>query len=39
MLGFIGRALTTDIAVDGDEIEDARWFTRAELSRGGGRRR
>jgi NAD+ diphosphatase len=31
MLGFRGRATSTDIAVDGREIEDARWFTRAEM--------
>jgi NAD+ diphosphatase len=31
MLGFIGRAVTEDIAVDDDEIDDARWFTRAEM--------
>ena len=31
MLGFIGRASTTDITVDAREIEDARWFTRAQL--------
>ncbi len=31
MLGFIARAVSTDIVVDDDEIEDARWFTRAEL--------
>ncbi len=31
MLGFLGRAESTDIAVDDDEIEDARWFTRAEM--------
>ncbi|WP_322921435.1 NAD(+) diphosphatase [Nocardioides renjunii] len=31
MLGFTGRALTTDIDVDGAEIEEARWWTRAEL--------
>ena len=31
MLGFIARAVSTDIIVDDDEIEDARWFTRAEL--------
>jgi NAD+ diphosphatase len=31
MLGFVGRALTTEIQVDEDEIADARWFTRAEL--------
>jgi NAD+ diphosphatase len=31
MLGFIGRAVSTDIAVDDHELEDARWFTRAEM--------
>ncbi|MFC6287470.1 NAD(+) diphosphatase [Nocardioides sp. GCM10027113] len=31
MIGFLGRAETTDIDVDGDEIEVARWFTRAEM--------
>ncbi|HEV2798797.1 MAG TPA: NAD(+) diphosphatase, partial [Nocardioides sp.] len=31
MLGFIGRALSTDIDVDGAEIEEARWWTRAEF--------
>lgn len=31
MLGFLGRAVATDIDVDRDEIEEARWFTRAEL--------
>lgn len=31
MLGFTGRALTTDINVDGAEIEEARWWTRAGL--------
>ena len=31
MLGFIGRAVSEDINVDKDEIEDARWFTRAEM--------
>ncbi|MBA8802447.1 NAD+ diphosphatase [Nocardioides ginsengisegetis] len=34
MLGFIGRAESTDIRVDEDEIEDARWFTRAEMKAG-----
>jgi NAD+ diphosphatase len=28
MLGFLGRAESDAIAVDGREIEDARWFTR-----------
>jgi NAD+ diphosphatase len=31
MVGFIGHAETTDIVVDEHEIEDARWFTRAEM--------
>jgi NAD+ diphosphatase len=31
MLGFLGRATTYDIRVDGREIEDARWFTRAQM--------
>ena len=31
MLGFHGRAVTTDITVDDREIEDARWFTRAQM--------
>jgi NAD+ diphosphatase len=31
MLGMVGRAVSTDITVDADEIEDARWFTRTEM--------
>ncbi len=31
MVGFFARATTTEIHVDGDEIEDARWFTREEM--------
>ena len=31
MLAFRARAVTTDITVDGVEITQARWFTRAEL--------
>ena len=31
MLGFTGRALTTEIDVDGAEIEEARWWTRAQF--------
>ncbi len=31
MLGFTGRALSREIHVDGSEIEDARWWTRAEF--------
>jgi NAD+ diphosphatase len=33
MLGFRGRARSRDIRVDGHEIQDARWFTRAEMRR------
>jgi NAD+ diphosphatase len=31
MVGFIARARTTEISVDGAEISHARWFTRAEV--------
>lgn len=31
MLGFTGRAVSTEIVVDGTEISAARWFTRAQL--------
>ncbi|MCD4534227.1 NAD(+) diphosphatase [Nocardioides sp. cx-169] len=31
MLGMVGRAETTEIVVDRDEIEEARWFTRAAM--------
>ena len=31
MVGFFARAVSTTIDVDGEEIEDARWFTREEL--------
>ncbi|WP_419997662.1 NAD(+) diphosphatase [Streptomyces boninensis] len=31
MLGFTARAKTTEIQVDGDEISEARWFSRDEL--------
>jgi NAD+ diphosphatase len=34
MLGFVGRAVTRELDVDGAEIEEARWFTRAELQAG-----
>jgi len=33
MVAFVGRALTTDVQVDGVEVELARWFTRDELAR------
>lgn len=32
MLGFFAHAASTQIAVDGDEITEARWFTREELA-------
>ena len=31
MLGFTGRATSTEIDVDGAEIEEARWWTRADF--------
>ncbi len=33
MVGFTGRAARTGITVDGAEIEDARWLSRADLRR------
>jgi NAD+ diphosphatase len=33
MVGFFARARTTEISVDGAEIEDARWFTREQMRR------
>lgn len=33
MVGFLGRATSTEIHVDGAEIAEARWFTRDELGR------
>jgi NAD+ diphosphatase len=33
MLGYFGRALSTEVSVDGDEITSARWFTREEMAR------
>jgi len=32
MIGFVGRAVTFDITVDGLEMEQAKWFTRDEVS-------
>jgi NAD+ diphosphatase len=32
MLGFRARAVGTEITVDGDELSDARWWTREELA-------
>jgi NAD+ diphosphatase len=34
MLGFTGRATSTAIRCDQDELDDARWFTRTELRTG-----
>jgi NAD+ diphosphatase len=31
MVGFIAHAESTEVCVDGEEIEDARWFTRAQM--------
>jgi len=31
MVGFFARATTTEISVDGAEISDARWFSRADM--------
>jgi NAD+ diphosphatase len=31
MVGFFAEAETTAISVDGEEISDARWFTREQL--------
>ena len=31
MLGFMARATSTEINVDGEEIHEARWFSREEL--------
>lgn len=33
MLGFFARAATTDIHRNDNELEDARWFTRADIER------
>ncbi|MGN6723552.1 MAG: NAD(+) diphosphatase [Marmoricola sp.] len=34
MLGFTGKALTTDIQVDGQEIQEARWWSREDALAG-----
>ena len=33
MIGCIGEALTEEIAFDGEELEDARWFTKDDVRR------
>jgi NAD+ diphosphatase len=34
MLGFTAHAATTEIHLRDQELEDARWFTRAEIASG-----
>ncbi len=34
MLGFTARASDPDIRIDGDEIEDAKWFSHADIYQG-----
>jgi len=36
MLGYFARALSTEITLDRDELEAARWFSREELARPDG---
>jgi NAD+ diphosphatase len=31
MVGFVAHAESTEVTVDGEEIEDARWFTREQM--------
>jgi NAD+ diphosphatase len=33
MIGCVARALTSEVTVDKSELEDARWFTRADILR------
>lgn len=33
MLGFFGQALTSEITIDANEIAEARWFTRDDVTR------
>ncbi|HEY1313339.1 MAG TPA: NAD(+) diphosphatase [Steroidobacteraceae bacterium] len=35
MLGFTAHAITTEVHLNDQELEDARWFTRAELAANG----
>jgi NAD+ diphosphatase len=34
MVGFIARGISTEVSVDGEEIEDAQWFTREQMKSG-----
>ncbi len=36
MIGFVAHAESTEVTVDGQEIEDARWFTREEIAEQAG---
>ncbi|MGY2081598.1 NAD(+) diphosphatase [Modestobacter sp. SYSU DS0657] len=36
MLGYVARAVDTELRIDHDEIEEARWFSRDELRSGSG---
>ncbi len=31
MLGFLGRAVTEEIRLDDDDVDEARWFTRSQM--------
>lgn len=33
MIGFIGHAISEQVTVDQEELEDAQWFTRAEVAK------
>jgi NAD+ diphosphatase len=35
MLGFTAHALTTEVHLRDEELEDARWFTRADIAANG----
>ena len=32
MIGLIGHAVSEQVTIDQEELEDARWFTRAEVA-------
>jgi NAD+ diphosphatase len=34
MLGFTAQAMTDDVHLEDQELEDARWFTRADIESG-----
>ena len=34
MLGFVAHAITTDIELTDNELEDARWFSRSDIADG-----